>query len=165
MGDSKRFALLAEYIARNFHSSKYKHVADIAGGKGQLQQELRRLGYEVTTFDKRHKHIKSNKIQYKFKYFSSAIKEEFDLLIGLHPDDATDIIIDEAIKREIPFVVVPCCIKPTVTTFKGQQDYKAWVNHLKFFAMRRGYKVEEYQLKMDGKNILLKGLSKSPSRR
>lgn len=83
----------------------------------------------------------------------------------MHPDEATDVIIDEAIKRKIPFVVVPRCIKPTVTTFKGNQDYKAWVNHLKFFAMRQNYCVEEYQLKMDGKNTLLKGLPKNPSRR
>jgi hypothetical protein len=165
MGDSKRFDLFAEYIARNFPVSKYKRVADIAGGQGYLQQALRKLSYDVTTFDKRHKHVKSNKIQYKFKYFDSSIKDDYDLLVGMHPDEATDIIIAEAIKRNIPFVVVPCCIKPTVTTFKGQQDYKAWVNHLKFFAMRQGYHVEEYQLKMAGKNILLKGSPKSASRR
>ncbi len=86
MGDSKRFELFAQYIARNFSASKYPR-ADIAGGQGYLQQALRKLSYQVTTFDKRHKHVKSNKIQYKFKYFNSSIKEEYDLLVGMHPDE------------------------------------------------------------------------------
>lgn len=100
MGDSKRFDLLAQYISHNFPVSKYKRVADVAGGQGTLQQELRKLSYEVVTFDKRHKHVKSHKIQYKFKYFDSSIKEDFDLLVGMHPDEATDVMTVRAVLIE-----------------------------------------------------------------
>lgn len=36
------------------------------------------------------------------------------MLIGFHPDQATETIIDEAIKRNKPFAVVPCCVFPTL---------------------------------------------------
>ena len=42
--------------------------------------------------------------------------EEHDLLanccaiVALHPDEATDAIVDMAVKRRLPFVVVPCCV-------------------------------------------------------
>lgn len=42
--------------------------------------------------------------------------EERDLLrncsaiVALHPDEATDAIVDIAVRRRIPFVVVPCCV-------------------------------------------------------
>lgn len=31
-------------------------------------------------------------------------------IAALHPDEATDAIVDTAVQRRIPFVVVPCCV-------------------------------------------------------
>ena len=33
-----------------------------------------------------------------------------DLIIGMHPDQATEPIIDMALKYKKPFAVVPCCV-------------------------------------------------------
>lgn len=34
------------------------------------------------------------------------------LVLGMHPDEATDNIVDYAIRERIPFAVVPCCVFP-----------------------------------------------------
>lgn len=50
--------------------------------------------------------------------------EEHDLLVkcsaivALHPDEATDAIVDMAVKRRIPFVVVPCCVFSRFFTYR-----------------------------------------------
>jgi hypothetical protein len=44
--------------------------------------------------------------------FFSEFSAEHDirLLIGMHPDQATEAIVDLGLKRGIPFAVVPCCV-------------------------------------------------------
>ena len=32
------------------------------------------------------------------------------LYLGLHPDEATEVIIDTALRFDIPFAVIPCCV-------------------------------------------------------
>jgi hypothetical protein len=44
-------------------------------------------------------------IQEHHKLFSDC-----SLLVGMHPDEATEIIIDTALKFNKPFAVVPCCV-------------------------------------------------------
>lgn len=38
------------------------------------------------------------------------IMERARMLVALHPDEATDLVVDMAVKRKIPFVIVPCCV-------------------------------------------------------
>jgi len=35
---------------------------------------------------------------------------EFSAIVGLHPDEATDAIVDFAVSKTLPFAVVPCCV-------------------------------------------------------
>ncbi len=37
------------------------------------------------------------------------------MVIGFHPDQATEIIINEALNKSIPFAVVPCCVFPNMS--------------------------------------------------
>lgn len=59
-------------------------------------------------------------------------------IVALHPDEATNVIVDMAVQRRVPFVVVPCCVfsrlfpdrlKPNsnlpVTTYLDLIDYLA----------------------------------------
>ena len=39
----------------------------------------------------------------------SQIKEK-NIIIGMHPDQATEPIVDMALKYQMPFAVVPCCV-------------------------------------------------------
>ena len=37
----------------------------------------------------------------------------FSVVLGLHPDEATDAIVEECVERRQPFAVVPCCVFPS----------------------------------------------------
>ena len=156
MGDKRRFDLFANYI--KVHFPNVKSVADIAGGKGYLQVALKEQGIkEVITLDK-GKRCKRG-INYKHQLLSNNTKlKNVNLLVGMHPDEATDVIITQASKRGIPFSIVPCCAKPTDTVFWGSiGNFANWLKHLKGYAERLGYRVEEHRLRMAGRNIVLTG--------
>lgn len=36
------------------------------------------------------------------------------IIIGLHADEATEAIVDVALKKQLPFAVVPCCVFPSI---------------------------------------------------
>jgi len=158
MGDSRRFDLFAKVIRNNFPVDRYSIVADVAGGKGYLQTALRSYGYEVITFDQRRKkQNKPGKFKYQYRWFNSTVNKEFDLLVGMHPDEATDVIIIEAARRNVPFVICPCCVKPCAEIYWGKHSYLDWIVHLKKLARRHGFSITESILKMNGKNIVLIG--------
>jgi hypothetical protein len=43
---------------------------------------------------------------------SSSSSSGFSLVIGLHPDEATEPIVDYALEAGLPFAVMPCCVFP-----------------------------------------------------
>lgn len=156
MGDSRRFDLFAKLISKNFPVRIYPRVADIAGGKGYLQLALKEHGYsKVITFDRRHRQVR--RIKRKYAFFSKEIDGDFDLLVGMHPDEATDIIIVEAYRRQIPFCICPCCVMPSAIIYWGKHSYIDWIEHLVREAVKRKYGVVQVVLKMTGKNIVLIG--------
>ena|SRR3989344_654652 len=158
VGDSRRFDLFAKVAARNFPPESFTKVADVAGGKGYLQLALRQQGYsDVTTFDKRNKRSRLKGTVFRHRFFGSEIKDSFDLILGMHPDEATDVIIVEAIRRRVPFIICPCCIMPTVRPFWGQHKYQNWLSHLKGLAEKADFRVQQTSLQMTGRNIVLIG--------
>lgn len=156
MGDKHRFSAFALYLSQNF--DKNLKVCDAAGGKGYLQQALRKLGFVyIVTLDKRKGRKDRPNMRYQYRFLDPNVKDSYDLLVGMHPDEATDLIIAEASKKQIPFSIVPCCIKPSVTTFWGS-SYIDWINHLKLYAQKLNFTVSEKLLKISGcKNIALTG--------
>lgn len=158
MGDSRRFDLFAQIIRKQFNPKFFSRVADIASGKGRLQIALRQYGFHrVISFDKRWKGPRRGREHYRHKVFDAGVKESFDLLVGMHPDHATDVIIDQAAKRKVPFVVCPCCVMPNVHAFFGEHSFGEWVTHLKRLAVHLGFSVQELALHMAGKNRVIVG--------
>ena len=152
MGDSRRFVEFAQLIARQFPVSMYRLVADVTG---ELNLELSRFGYHVVSFDgQRRKNAR--RVNIRWRLFDQSIKDEFDLVVGMHPDEATDVIIAEAAKRKVPFAVVPCCVRPTVTEFKTGNSL-AWYNHLARYAEGLGFNVGHFQLNISGHGRMLVG--------
>jgi len=47
-----------------------------------------------------------------------------NIFVGLHPDQATDAIVDEALVQKAPFAVIPCCVFPQIFTSRRQADGK-----------------------------------------
>jgi hypothetical protein len=157
MGDARRFDVFAEEISRRWPDRSLR-IADVAGGKGGLHAGLYCRGYhKVWTFDTRHR--KAHRRYYRHQLFTmdTRIREGCDLVVAMHPDEATDIAMAWAMKHRIPFAVVPCCIKPTAWTYWEAKTYLPWMAHLVRRAESGGYRVTEKPLQMKGRNLMLVG--------
>lgn len=148
MGDSRRFVVFARFIKNNFPG--VKNILDVAGGQhGYLNIELTQLGYNVVTIDPR---ANNPNIKFIRRLFDDNFDvSQFDLLVGLHPDETTEYILRSAKKYNKPYAVVPCCVLPISPKLKGRLDRKRWVLHLKAF-----YNIPfECTLPINGANIVL----------
>jgi len=102
----------------------------------------------VTTFDQRHKHVE---VRYALRPFTLDEPCECDLVVGMHPDGATRLIIEYAARHSLPFAVVPCCSDNGL-------PYKPWMRHLAGLARSlRFARVEEALLPMQGRARVLIG--------
>ncbi len=145
MADKRRFELFAQFIVERFPAPR---IYDIAGGQGRLNEALSRLGRTVTTFDLRHKHLP---VRYEQRMFTLDEPRECDLLVGMHPDGATRIIIEYAARHRLPFAVVPCCSD-------NSMPYNPWRRHLADLARQLGFpQVEEHTLPMEGRSLVVFG--------
>jgi hypothetical protein len=145
MADRRRFELFAHFCAERFPDAR--RVFDVAGGMGRLNEELTRLSREVTTFDCRHKRLD---VRFVERQFTADEQGECDLVVGLHPDGATRVIVEFAARRRVPFAVVPCCSD-------NGMSYKPWMRHLAELALALGMHVEEATLPMPGRARVIVG--------
>lgn len=104
-GDEKRFEVLAKFIYDTYGSS-IKYIADVAGGQGVLTRILtKKYHYESEVIDPRGwvlKGIRNRKCE-----FHEDMADYYDLIVGLHPDEATRPVAQSALKR--PVIIIPCC--------------------------------------------------------
>lgn len=158
MSSPRRFEITAINISKQFPNREIC-IADIAGGKGYLNLALKEIGYNnVISFDKRSRHVHKNKINFQYRLFNIDMAKDFDLLVGLHPDEATDLIIKAGSIYKKSFFIVPCCIMPNTVQFWDKYKFPVWIEHLKKYSIKLGYNnIQEIQLKFDGRNIALVG--------
>ena len=145
MADLRRFSVFAQFLAERFSA---RRVFDVAGGMGKLNQALTALGHQVATFDRRHRHLD---VPYAQRTFTLDEPCEAELVVGLHPDGATRVIIEYAARHRIPFAVVPCCSD-------NGMSYKPWMRHLAELARAQGFdEVGEATLPIRGRARVLYG--------
>jgi len=146
MADKRRFDLFADVLTQRFPAPR---IFDIAGGMGKLNLALRERGREVLTFDERHKHLP---VPYARRRFTLEEPCACELVVGMHPDGATRIIVEYAAHHRVPFAIVPCCSD-------NGMPYKPWMRHLTELAQRFGFSsVEELTLPMDGRARVIVGM-------
>ena len=104
-GAPERFEVVADYVYQKF-GNKVKYIADVAGGQGMLAKILRKkYNYEVEVIDPRGWTLVGVKNR-KEKYASDMVSY-YDLIVGLHPDEATRAVAESAMFR--PVILIPCC--------------------------------------------------------
>ena len=104
-GDDTRFKEVASFVYNRFGNS-IKYIADVAGGQGMLSRILnKKYNYNTEVIDPRHYQVvgvKNRECEYK-----SDMAEFYDLIIGLHPDEAIRDVVESAKVKTV--LVVPCC--------------------------------------------------------
>lgn len=104
-GDDSRFEEVANFVHKRFGNS-IKYIADVAGGQGMLSRILnKKYNYDAEVIDPRHYQVvgvSNRECEYK-----SDMAGFYDLIIGLHPDEAIRDVVESAKTR--PVLVVPCC--------------------------------------------------------
>ena len=104
-GDPERFAVLADFVAERYWRS-ITYIADVAGGQGMLTRVLsKKYNYDCEVVDPRAHVLKGVKSQ--TREFDATLASYYDLVIGLHPDEATRAVAQAALVR--PVILVPCC--------------------------------------------------------
>jgi len=145
VADKRRFELFADLLVSRFPDAR--RVFDVAGGMGKLNEALVARGRSCLTFDRRHKHLP---VDYALRDFTLDEPCEAELVVGLHADGATRLIIEYAAKHQVAFAVVPCCSD-------NSMPYNPWMRHLGELAVARGLSVEEATLPMEGRARVLLG--------
>jgi hypothetical protein len=104
-GSQRRFDVVAVFVDQYFGNS-IQYIADVAGGQGMLTKILnKRYGYEAEVIDPRESRIKG--VPGQEREFVPSMADYYDLIIGLHPDEATRPVAEAALIR--PALIVPCC--------------------------------------------------------
>ena len=104
-GAPERFEVLADFIASTY-GRKIKYIADVAGGQGMLTRILRKkYNYEAEVVDPRGFTLVG--VPGRKAEFSKDMADNYDLIVGLHPDEATRAVAEGALVR--PAILIPCC--------------------------------------------------------
>ena len=103
-GDPKRFEVVTDFVISKY-GKKVKYIADVAGGRGMLTRMLNKKNYEAEVVDPRGWALKG--VPTREEEFNSEMADYYDLIIGLHPDEATRSVVESAKIR--PTLIIPCC--------------------------------------------------------
>lgn len=104
-GDPDRFPAMAAFIGERFGTS-VEYIADVAGGQGMLARELRkRFNYRAEVVDPRGWTLKG--VESRAVPYLAEDATYYDLVVGLHPDQALREVVHSALTRAT--VIVPCC--------------------------------------------------------
>ena len=132
---SSRHVEFVEFVRQTFGDAALRKggVLDIGGGRGAVSFELHcRLRIPCTLVDPRKVILRSHQRKYLRKNnvpvfpqlpvrLDDALAASTEggallrrcTLLGLHPDEATEAIVDAAMRHDRPFAVVPCCVFPS----------------------------------------------------
>jgi hypothetical protein len=104
-GSPERFEVVADFIY-NRYSGSVRYIADVAGGQGMLAKILRkRYNYDVEVIDPRGCTLRT--VSGRTEGFSASMASYYDLIVGLHPDEAIRAVAEAAMVR--PVILIPCC--------------------------------------------------------
>jgi hypothetical protein len=154
----ERHRILASWLVETYGIdalSKGSGVLDVAGGNGELSRALRHLGVPSVVLDPNPRIIDNNDndepplrvLPYALYGDGRDLTSRTDeigemvrtcsFVVGMHPDQATEAIVDMALRLGTNFAVVPCCVMPTLFPSRRQRiggdpvrSHSAFCNYL-----------------------------------
>ena len=179
----ERFKILADFLINNIglNTLRSSPVLDVAGGKGYLGIHLGSNDNHIETIvvdpaDKNRStkgrakltaaRVKKINEILNFDDLSN-LPETISCIVGLHPDEATDLVVKLALKYKTAFAVVPCCVFPSKFPERILNDGTSVVTtdqlltYLTELCARNGVKTAQVQLPFEGKNKILYSLGKT----
>lgn len=121
---SERAHLLCDWLLEHVGRQRLCEgggVIDIAGGRGDVAARLDRDGIPAVVVDPRVCLQRNGEPVPIRRQLQECFDDDFvvrhadllraaSLLVGMHPDQATEPLVDYALQHRKPFVVVPCCV-------------------------------------------------------
>jgi hypothetical protein len=96
---------MARFIHDRYGRS-VQYIADVAGGQGMLARLLnKKYNYECEVIDPRGWVLRG--VENRADEFDPSMAPYYDLIVGLHPDEAMRAVAQAAHVR--PTIMVPCC--------------------------------------------------------
>lgn len=146
---SERHKMFASWLVKTYGKdclASGSGILDVAGGNGELSRALQRLGIPSIVVDPNPRidramnentnndddGVKSSiaVLPYALYGDGSNLTNRNDevgemvracsFICGMHPDQATEPIVDMAIRLGVRFAVVPCCVMPSLFPFRRQ---------------------------------------------
>mmetsp|Transcript_18358 Transcript_18358/g.59759 ORF Transcript_18358/g.59759 Transcript_18358/m.59759 type:complete len:379 (+) Transcript_18358:8-1144(+) len=147
-------------------------VCDVAGGRGDVSFELfSKRGIPSTLFEPRPRKLSKDQIKYTREHgreLSAQIQDRFgpetwdkvgdcSIVVGLHPDEATESIVEFAIARNLPFAVVCCCVFPKLFPFRlvGQEPVVQRPQLIEYLTAKAGPGTRTAHLAFEGANVVV----------
>jgi hypothetical protein len=84
--------------------------------------------------------------------------ENYSAVVALHPDEATDLVVDMAIRKKVPFVIVPCCVFSRLFPNRRLRNSNQTVNtydDLIRYLLEKDANIQQTILPFEGANIAL----------
>jgi hypothetical protein len=138
---SERHCLFARWLVTMYNNKSEQQggalrcVLDVAGGNGALGLALRELGVQSVILLDPNPRCRDVTVPVIAKPLVgdggdlltnraiAAQLETCSLIVGMHPDQATEAIIDAADRMKIPFALLPCCVMPSLFPHRRQKQH------------------------------------------
>jgi hypothetical protein len=125
----KRHCIFARWLVETFGRkflSTGSGVLDVAGGNGKLSRALSDMGVPVVLLDPEPRcgdEPPFETLEFALHGDGSKLTDRNDrtghlirccsVIVGMHPDQATEPILDMALRLGVPFAILPCCVMPS----------------------------------------------------
>jgi hypothetical protein len=85
------------------------------------------------------------------------VSDSVRFVFGMHPDQATEAIVDYALARSLPFAIVPCCVYAVAFPDRKDSNGNAVVQFQEFvdYLMAKDASIQKAHLPFEGRNLVL----------
>lgn len=155
MADNQRNRIFASFLGKQF-SDPPDNILDVACGDGRLTVNLAEIFpfATVTGIDPKPRGNRRRVKVLRGKFPDRIKAQRYDLIVGMHPDEATWPIVETCCKHKISFAVVPCCLLHVPKSFPGGNLHN-WVLYIANYVNSMGMKSQHTELPMRGANQIV----------